>query len=71
MSPRSPATAANPLSVSAVELARLLSAAGGKQVTAEMIQRDVDMGAPTNANGTINLIHYTAWLLREAQNNGT
>ncbi|MCK6458236.1 MAG: hypothetical protein L6Q92_17115 [Phycisphaerae bacterium] len=48
------------------DAARLLSAAGGTRVTAEMIQADVDAGAPTNADGTINLVQYAAWLVKEA-----
>ena len=28
----------------------------------EKVARDIENGAPTNADGTINLIHYAAWL---------
>jgi len=28
-----------------------------------MLEADVAAGAPTNADGTINLVHYAAWLL--------
>ncbi|RIK82074.1 MAG: hypothetical protein DCC67_07615 [Planctomycetota bacterium] len=56
----------NPTALPAADAARLLTAAGGQRVTAEMIQADVDAGALTNADGTINLIHYAAWLVREA-----
>jgi hypothetical protein len=28
-------------------------------------QADVDAGAPTNGDGTINLVHYAAWLVKE------
>ncbi|MFW6159500.1 MAG: hypothetical protein ACOC8E_09095 [Planctomycetota bacterium] len=37
-------------------------------VSAEMLQADIDAGAPTNADGTINLVHYAAWLNREMRN---
>jgi len=47
-------------------LARLLSAAGPKVVTVDMLQADIDAGAPMNADGTLNLVHYVAWLLKEA-----
>jgi hypothetical protein len=30
-----------------------------------MIQADLADGAPVNAEGTINLVHYAAWLVRE------
>jgi hypothetical protein len=51
-----------PTALSVADVARVLAAAGGQGVTAEMIQGDVDAGAPTNADGTINLVHYAAWL---------
>jgi hypothetical protein len=57
--------ALNPTALPVADAARLLSAAGGQRVTAEMIQADVDAGAPTNGDGTINLVHYGAWLVRE------
>ncbi len=52
-----------PTALSVADVARVLAAAGGQGVTAEMIQADVDAGAPTNADGTINLVHYAAWLV--------
>ena len=60
----------NPAALSVEELARLLSVAGGKQVTTEQIQADIDAGAPVNATGTLNLVHVTAWLAREVQARG-
>jgi hypothetical protein len=47
------------------DAARLLTRIGGQPVTAEMLRADIAAGAPTNADGTINLVHYAAWLLRE------
>ena len=47
------------------DLARLLSAAGPKPVTVDMLRDDIDDGAPTNADGTMNLVHYVAWLVKE------
>lgn len=57
----------NPLALSIDEVARLLSAAGGRKVTAEQVQADIDAGAPVGAGGRINLVHYAAWLVREVQ----
>lgn len=57
----------NPLSLSLEEVARLLSAAGGRKVTAEQVQADIDAGAPVGAGGRVNLVHYAAWLVREVQ----
>ena len=55
----------NPTALPVAEAARLLSAVGGQAVTVEMLEADVAAGAPTNADGTLNLVHYSAWLVRE------
>jgi len=48
-------------------LAALLTKAAGEAgaVTTEQIEQDLAAGAPQNEEGTINLVHYTAWLARE------
>jgi hypothetical protein len=56
---------ANPAALVVADAARLLSAAGGQRITAEMIAADVATGAPTNGDGTINLVHFAAWLVKE------
>ena len=48
------------------QAARILAAAGQRRITEAMVKGDVEAGAPTNADGTINLVHYAAWLAREA-----
>jgi len=53
----------NPQAMAAADLARLLSAAGGVAIDADEIESDVDAGAPTNADGSINLVLYVAWLV--------
>ena len=58
----------NPTALTLADAARLLSAAGGQVVTIEMLEADVASGAPTNTDGTLNLVHYAAWLVREAHN---
>ena len=55
----------NPTSLTVVDAARLLTRAGGQAVAVEMLEIDVAAGAPVNADGTINLVHYAAWLVRE------
>jgi len=47
------------------ELARLLTDASGQRVTVSVIKADVAAGAPTNPDGTVNLVHYAAWLLAQ------
>jgi hypothetical protein len=62
--------AINPASLSVEEMARLLSAAGGRRVTPEQVQADVDAGAPVGPGGRLHLVHYAAWLnapLREQE----
>jgi|GEM_PF-599348 len=56
----------NPNALSVANAARLLSKVGGGRVTEEMIREDLQAGAPVNADGTINLLHYAAWLVRQA-----
>jgi len=54
--------ALDPAALSLTDAARVLSAAKNGTVTVEMLQADVQAGAPTNADGTLNLVHYAAWL---------
>ena len=54
----------NPQALRMEDLARILSASGSGPVTVEMLQADVASGAPTNADGTMNLVHYAAWLVK-------
>ena len=55
----------NPSALSLLEAARVLTASGVRPVTVEMLQTDIASGAPTNADGSLNLIAYAAWLVRE------
>jgi hypothetical protein len=55
----------NPTAMSLPDAARLLSAVGVQPVSEATIRSDIEAGAPTNADGTLNLVHYAAWLLRE------
>ena len=55
----------SPTSLSVADAARLLTKAGGQPVTIAMFEADLAVGAPANADGTINLVHYAAWLVRE------
>lgn len=55
----------DPQAITLANASRLLSAMGFGGVTEDMVAQDLDAGAPTNADGTINLIHYAAWLIKE------
>lgn len=54
----------NPNRLTVEQAARLLSAAGPRAISVAMLREDLDAGAPTNADGTINLVHYAAWLVK-------
>lgn len=56
---------ANPAALSPAELAGILVKAGSKAATEELIRRHLAMGAPLNPDGTLHLVHYTAWLVRQ------
>ncbi len=60
----------NPLALSAENLVTLLQKAGYRAMTLDLLQEDIDGGVPVNADGTINLIKYMAWLIREVNGNG-
>jgi hypothetical protein len=55
----------DPTALALPDAVRLLTAVGQSGVTVEMLEGDVAAGAPTNPNGTINLVTYTAWMLLE------
>jgi len=57
--------AVDPAALTLAQLAQLLAAAGQRPITEAMVAVDVEAGAPTNADGTINLLHYAAWMARE------
>jgi len=61
----SEATKKRPGSLDIYDIERLLRAAGSKHVSAERVRADIDAGAPTNVDGTLNLVHYGAWLVRQ------
>jgi hypothetical protein len=60
----------NPAAMPVADAARLLSRAGGQRVTEAMLRADIDAGAPTNPDGTVNLVHYAAWLVKEMASRG-
>ena len=54
--------------LSVEQMAQVLSAASGKQITEEMMREAIDAGAPSLHDGWINLIEFTAWLEKEMNN---
>lgn len=61
----SPRRQLSPTSMTLEDAAKLLTAVGGTSVTTEMLREDLGLGAPANEDGTFNIVHYAAWLVRE------
>ena len=55
----------DPTALPISDAAQLLTKVGGRLVMDTMLRADIDAGAPTNADGTVNLVHYAAWLIKE------
>jgi hypothetical protein len=55
-------TDSRPDSIPILQLAKLLTSAAGQTISASMLESDVRAGAPVNGDGTMNLVHYAAWL---------
>ena len=60
----------NPAAMPVADGARVLTRLGGKPVTEAMLRADIEAGAPTNADGSVNLVHYAAWLVKEMSAGG-
>jgi len=52
------------------QVASLLRHAGSEHLSAEAIRTDIAAGAPTNPDGTLNLVLYGSWLVRELARRG-
>ncbi len=60
----------NPTALAIADAARALSQVGSDPVTEVMLRTDIDSGAPANADGTLNLVHYGAWLAKQMGRSG-
>lgn len=56
----------DPTALTKEQLAELITKAAKKTFNVAAIEKDIVDGAPTNADGTINLVNYTAWLVANA-----
>jgi len=59
----------NPTAITPADAACLLARVGFPSITEDMLRADVAAGAPVNADGTINLVYYAAWLVKEMGRN--
>lgn len=55
----------DPQKMSPEDASRLLTRIGGRPVSEDMIRADIERGAPTNPDGSVNLVVYGAWLVRQ------
>ena len=55
----------DPTRLSIEQAGKLLSAAYRERIEVARIQEDIDSGAPTNSDGTLNLVNYAAWQAEE------
>lgn len=55
----------NPQALRLADMAHILSASSATPITVEMLEDDIANGAPKNLDGTVNLVHYGAWLVKE------
>lgn len=55
----------SPAALDVDDVVRLLRASGSRHASADRVRSDIDAGAPTNVDGSINLVHYGAWLARQ------
>ena len=60
-------TTVNPLALPAGDALRMLRRSGCPQMSDETLQRLIDDGLPLNADGTLNIIEFTAWMLKEVR----
>jgi hypothetical protein len=55
----------NPTAMAIRDAARLLTTVGSVPISESTIRADLEAGALANADGTLNLVHYAAWLVKE------
>lgn len=56
----------DPTSLTPGQLAKLLTAVAKKPITESQILDRLEAGAPISVGGTIHLVHFTAWLVAQA-----
>ena len=55
----------NLLALTPEQLVDVLVRSGYRDMTLELLHSDFELGAPRNQDGTVNLIHYMAWTIKE------
>jgi hypothetical protein len=65
-----PNNTVNPLALPADDAVRMLRRSGCTAMSDETLARLVEDGLPLNADGTLNIVEYAAWMLKEVQGHG-
>ena len=60
----------NSMALSIPDLVKIMRSAGSRHVSEENIRKDISAGAPVNPDGTVNIVHYAAWLVKEGGSDG-
>ena len=55
----------NPMALSLADLAAMLSRFSTEPLTEDMLEDDVADGCPTNPDGTMNVVQFSAWMVKE------
>lgn len=53
----------DPSALSLQDAVKVLQASGARDASEEILRADIESGAPANPDGTINLVHYCAWMV--------
>ena len=61
----------NPLALPAEDAARMLRRSGCPHMSDDTLRRFADEGLPLNSDGTLNIVEYMAWMLKEGQAHGS
>lgn len=61
----------NPLALPAGDFITMIKRSGCPAMSDETLRRLVDGGLPLNADGTLNIMEYAAWMLKEVQGYGS
>ena len=51
-------------------LIKLLQKSGFKEASEDNLQKLIDAGLPLNGDGTVSIIEFIAWLIKEVNGNG-
>lgn len=61
----------NPRALSVEDLVRALKMAGSRTISEESIAKDITDGAPLNADGSVDIYKYAAWVLMKENGHGS